>query len=43
MERIMNNENNWDHNVEEDVVESPIVCASIEGVLQALQENIKST
>ena len=27
MERIMNKENNWDHNVEIDVVEGPGDCA----------------
>ena len=36
MERIMNEENDWDHNVEGDVVEGPVVCESREEVLQAL-------
>ena len=26
MERIMNEENDWDHNVEVEAVEGPIVC-----------------
>ena len=29
-ERIMNEENDWDHNVEGYVVESPVVCISRE-------------
>ena len=33
MERIMNEENDWDHNVEGDEVEGPTVCASREQVL----------
>ena len=37
MERIMNDENDWD-NVEGDAVEGPVVCVSIEEVLQALNE-----
>ena len=37
MERIMNEENDWDHNVEGDAVEGPVVCVSRE-VLQALNE-----
>ena len=36
MERIMNEENDWDHNVEADSVEGPVVCVSREDVLQAL-------
>ena len=28
MERIMNEENDWDHNVEGDAVEGPVVCVS---------------
>ena len=41
MDRIMNEENNWDHNVEEDAVEGPVVCVSErEEVLQALNEMI---
>ena len=31
MERIMNEENDWDHNAEGDVVEGPVVCVSGEG------------
>ena len=38
MERIMNEENGWDHNVEGDAVEGPVVCVSREEVLQALDE-----
>ena len=37
MESIMNDENDWDHNVEE-AVEGPVVCISGEEVLQALDE-----
>ena len=41
---IMNGENDWDHNVDDDAVESPVVCVSREEVLQALNrhENRKS-
>ena len=28
MERIMNEENDWDHNVEGNEVEGPVVCVS---------------
>ena len=38
MERIMNEENDWDHNVEGDTVEGPVVCVCREEVLQALSE-----
>ena len=38
MERIMNEENDWDHNVEEDAVEGPVFCVCRELVLQALNE-----
>ena len=38
MERIMNEENDWNHNVEGDAVEGPLVCVSREEVLQALNE-----
>ena len=38
VERIMNEENDWDHNEEGDVVVSPVVCVSREEVLQALNE-----
>ena len=43
MERIMNKENDWDHNVEEDAVQGPAVCVSREEVLKALNENWKSS
>ena len=35
IERIMDEENDWDHNVEGDAVEGPIVCVSREEVLLA--------
>ena len=38
MERIMNGENDWDHNVEGVAVEGPVVCVCGEEVLQALNE-----
>ena len=38
MERIMNDENDLDHNVEGDAVEGPVVSVSREEVLQALNE-----
>ena len=38
MERIMNEENDWDHYVEGDAVEGPVVCVGREEVLQALNE-----
>ena len=38
MERIMNEENDWDHDVEGDAVEGPVVCVGREEVLQALNE-----
>ena len=38
MERFMNEENDWDHNVEGDAVEGPVGCVSREEVLQALNE-----
>ena len=38
MEWIMNEENDWDHNVEGDAVEGPVVCVGREEVLQALNE-----
>ena len=37
-ERIINEENHWDHSVEGDAVEGPVVCVSREEVLQALNE-----
>ena len=41
-ERIMNEENYWDHNVESGTVECQVVCVNRE-MLQALNENRKST
>ena len=38
LERIMNEENEWDHNVEGDAVEGPVVCVRREQVLQAFNE-----
>ena len=38
MERIMNEENDWDHNVEGDGEEAPVVCVRKWEVLQALNE-----
>ena len=38
MERIMNEENDLDQNVERDTVEGPIVCVSGEEVLQVVNE-----
>ena len=38
MERILDEENDCDHNVEGDSVEGPVVCVSREEVLQALNE-----
>ena len=38
MEKIINEENDWDHNVEGDAVEGPVVRESSEEVLQALNE-----
>ena len=40
MERIMNEENDWDRNVEGDALEGPVVCVSREEVFQALNEMI---
>ena len=39
MERNMNEENVWDHSVEGDAIEGPVVCVSREEVYQALNEN----
>ena len=36
MERIMNEENDWDRNVERDAVVGPVVCVGRDEVLQAL-------
>ena len=38
MEMIMDEENDWDHNVEGDAVKGPVVCVGREEVLQALNE-----
>ena len=38
MERLMNEDNDWDHNVQGDAVEGPVVCVSRQEVLQALDE-----
>ena len=38
MERIMNEEHGWDHNVEGDAVKIPVHCVHREKVLQALNE-----
>ena len=38
MERIMNEENDWDHNVEGDAVEGPVISVCREEVLQALNK-----
>ena len=38
IERIMNEENNWDHYVEGDAVEGPVFCVGRKEVLQALYE-----
>ena len=43
MERIVNEENDWDRNMEGDAVEGPADCVSREEVLQALDENMKSS
>ena len=37
------NKNDWDHNVEGDAVEGPVVSVSREEVLQALNEIRKSS
>ena len=37
----MNEENDWDQNVEGNAVEGAVVCASREEVAQALNENRK--
>ena len=38
MERIMNEENDWDRNVDGNAVEGPVVCVSREEVFQTLNE-----
>ena len=37
-DKIVNKENDWDHNVEADAEEGPVVCVSREDVLQVLNE-----
>ena len=37
MEKLMNEENDWYHNVEGDVVEGLVVCVSREGMLQGIK------
>ena len=36
IERIMNEENDWDNNVEKDAVEGPVVSVAGEMVVQVL-------
>ena len=38
MERIMNEENYWNHNVEWDAVIGPVECVCRDEVVQALNE-----
>ena len=38
IERIMNEENDWDHNVEEDTAQWPVDCVSRDKVVQVLNE-----
>ena len=38
LERTMNEENDWNRNVEGDAVESPVLCVSREEVLQTLND-----
>ena len=42
MERTMNEENDWDRNVEGDAVEVPVVCVCRDEMPQALNEIRKS-
>ena len=42
MERIMNEENDRDHNVKGDAVEDPVVCVNREEEIQTLNEIKKS-
>ena len=41
---MMNEENVWDHNAEEDAMEDPVVCGRREEVLQSLnkKKNMKN-
>ena len=43
MGRIMNEENDWDYNVEGDAVEGPVDCVGREEVEQVLSESRKSS
>ena len=36
--KIVNKQNVWDHNMEGDAVEGPVVCVGRQEVLQALNE-----
>ena len=38
MEGFMNEEIDWDHNVEGDAVEGPVDCGGIDQVVQTLEE-----
>ena len=38
MERIINEKNDWGHNMERDAVEGSVVCVDIKEMLQALNE-----
>ena len=38
MEGVLTEESDWDHNVEGDAVEGPVVCVNSEKMLQALNE-----
>ena len=38
MEKVMNEENYWDHNVEGDVVEGPVDCVYRDDVVHLLIE-----
>ena len=38
MESIMNEENDWDHNVEGGAVEGPVVCVCRDDMAQVLNE-----
>ena len=42
METLMNDKNDWDRNVEGDVVEDTVVCVCSEEVHQTLNGNRKS-
>ena len=42
MDRIMNEEIDWDRNVEGDAVESPVDCVSRDELVQAVNDSKKS-